>query len=63
MIANKAYEKHWKEKKMHYHESNISEEQGNLIITKDGSDGSLDSTAIENKLQIWKGTIYYKKQL
>ena len=55
MIANKAYEKHWKEKKMHYQESNISEEQGNLIITKDGSDGSLDSTAIENKLQIWKG--------
>ena len=63
MLGDKVYEKHWKEKKMHYHESNISEEQGNLIITKDGSDGSLDSTAIENKLQIWKGTIYYKKQL
>lgn len=56
MIGNKAYEKHWKEKEMYYQESNISEEQGNLIITKDGLDGSLDSTAIEDRLQIWKNS-------
>ena len=54
MIGNKTYEKHWKEKKKHYQKSNISEEQENLIVTQDGSDGSLDSAAIEKRLQIWK---------
>ena len=53
MLEDKVYEKHWKEKKAHYRENNISEELGNLIVTQDGSNGSLDSIVIESKLKRW----------
>lgn len=53
MLINKSYKKHWDEKKANYESVGISETLGNLIITEDGLDGSLDATLIESKIQTW----------
>ncbi|MDQ1002708.1 thymidine kinase [Neobacillus niacini] len=53
MLRNKAYKKHWDEKRANYESVGISETVGNLIITEDGLDGSLDATLIESKIQTW----------
>ncbi len=53
MLGNKSYEKGWEKKKAKYESVGISETHGNLIITEDGLDGSLDTTLIERKVQTW----------
>ncbi|MBL3889148.1 ATP-dependent RecD-like DNA helicase [Bacillus cereus] len=53
MLRNKSYKKHWEEKRANYESVGISETLGNLIITEDGLDGSLDATLIESKIQTW----------
>ncbi|WML49156.1 AAA family ATPase [Neobacillus sp. PS3-34] len=53
MLRNKSYKKHWGEKRANYESVGISETLGNLIITEDGLDGSLDATLIERKIQTW----------
>ncbi|WP_214630355.1 AAA family ATPase [Paenibacillus agaridevorans] len=53
MLRIKSYKKHWDEKKGNYDSVGISETLGNLIITRDGLDGSLDATLIESKIQTW----------
>lgn len=53
MLRNKSYKKHWDEKRANYESLGISETVGNLIITEDGLDGSLDATLIESKIQTW----------
>ena len=53
MLSNKSYKKHWDEKRAKYESVGISETLGNLIITEDGLDGSLDATLIESKIQTW----------
>lgn len=53
MLRDKAYKKHWDEKRANYESVGISETLGNLIITEDGLDGSLDATLIESKIQTW----------
>lgn len=53
MLRIKSYKKHWDEKKANYDSVGISENLGNLIITEDGLDGSLDATLIESKIQTW----------
>ena len=53
MLRDKLYKKRWDEKKANYESVGISENLGNLIITEDGFDGSLDATLIENKVHTW----------
>ena len=53
MLRDKSYKKRWDEKRANYESAGISETLGNLIITEDGLDGSLDATLIENKIQTW----------
>ncbi|RTQ92254.1 AAA family ATPase [Lysinibacillus telephonicus] len=53
MLGNKSYRKHWDEKRTNYESVGITEKIGNLIITEDGLDGSLDATLIESKIQTW----------
>ncbi|PKM86490.1 MAG: hypothetical protein CVU87_12025 [Firmicutes bacterium HGW-Firmicutes-12] len=53
MLRDKSYKKHWDEKRANYESVGISETLGNLIITEDGLDGSLDATLIESKIQTW----------
>jgi ATP-dependent exoDNAse (exonuclease V) alpha subunit len=53
MLRNKSYKKHWEEKKANYESVGISETLGNLIITEDGLDGSLDATLIESRIRTW----------
>lgn len=53
MLSNKSYKKHWEEKRANYESVGISETLGNLIITEDGLDGSMDATLIESKIQTW----------
>lgn len=53
MLRDKSYKKRWDEKKANYESVGISETLGNLIITEDGLDGSLDATLIESKIQTW----------
>ncbi|MTI81238.1 MAG: hypothetical protein FH758_10190 [Firmicutes bacterium] len=53
MLSDKSYKKRWDEKRANYESVRISETLGNLIITEDGLDGSLDATLIESKIQTW----------
>lgn len=53
MLSDKSYKKRWDEKRANYESVGISETIGNLIITEDGLDGSLDATLIESKIQTW----------
>ncbi|QHI73482.1 ATP-dependent DNA helicase [Aminipila terrae] len=53
MLRDKSYKKRWDEKRANYESVGISETLGNLIITEDGLDGSLDATLIESKIQTW----------
>lgn len=53
MLRDKSYKKRWGEKRVQYESVGISEALGNLIITEDGLDGSLDATLIESKIQKW----------
>ncbi len=53
MLREKSYKKRWDEKRANYERVGISETLGNLIITEDGLDGSLDATLIESKIQAW----------
>lgn len=57
MLKDKSYKEKWNEKRKNYEEIGISEENNNLIITKDGLDGSLDAKSIENKIKIWMKSI------
>lgn len=57
MLSDSAYRKRWEEKKTNYEREGISEVKGNLIITKDGLDGSLDAQLIEEKIKKWMITI------
>ncbi len=54
MLGNASYKDHWNEKKSNYEKLGISEKNGNLIITQDGLDGSLDSKLIEERINKWK---------
>ncbi|MEK3984247.1 AAA family ATPase [Paenibacillus sp. FSL K6-3166] len=53
MLRDKSYKKRWDEKRSNYESVGISEDIGNLIITEDGLDGSLDAMLIESKIQNW----------
>lgn len=53
MLRDKSYKKRWDEKRANYESVAISETLGNLIITEDGLDGSLDAMLIESKIQTW----------
>lgn len=53
MLRNKSYRKHWDNKRANYESAGVSETLGNLIITEDGLDGSLDASLIESKIQKW----------
>lgn len=53
MLRDKSYKKSWNEKRANYEAIGISETLGNLIITEDGLDGSLDATLIESKVRTW----------
>lgn len=53
MLRNKSYKRDWDKKRANYESVGISEIHGNLIITEDGLDGSLDATLIESKIQTW----------
>lgn len=53
MLGDRSYKKRWDEKRANYESVGISESLGNLIITEDGLDGSLDATLIESKIQTW----------
>ena len=54
MLSDTSYKSHWEEKKANYEKVGISEQKGNLIITQDGLDGSLDSKLIEDIIKRWK---------
>jgi hypothetical protein len=49
--------KKWENKKAYYQEYGISENKGNLIITKDGMDGSFDTEKVECKIRKWMDSI------
>ena len=53
MLSDKLYKRRWDEKKANYESVGISENFGNLIITQDGLDGSLDATLIQSKIKEW----------
>lgn len=53
MLKDKSYKNHWEEKKSNYTSIGIKESEGNLIITEDGLDGSLDASLIESKIKKW----------
>lgn len=53
MLRDKSYKKRWEEKRGNYERVGIAETLGNLIITEDGLDGSLDATLIESKIKEW----------
>lgn len=53
MLGNESYKKHWNGKRASYESVGISETLGNLIITRDGLDGSLDASLIESEIQSW----------
>ncbi|MBK5261798.1 MAG: AAA family ATPase [Peptostreptococcaceae bacterium] len=53
MLRDKPYKKRWDEKRENYESVGISETLGNLIITEDGLDGSLDAMLIGSKIQTW----------
>lgn len=53
MLGDKSYKNSWNKKKENYESVGISETLGNLIITSDGLDGSLDAMFIENKIKKW----------
>lgn len=53
MLRDKSYKSSWEKKRADYERAEISEERGNLIVTQDGSDGSLDASLIERKIQSW----------
>jgi len=53
MLRNKTYKKHWDEKRANYESVGIAETLGNLIITEDGIDGSMNATLIDSKIQTW----------
>lgn len=57
MLGNASYKKRWDEKRSNYEKSGVSESKGNLIITEDGLDGSLDAIEIENKITSWLESI------
>ncbi|QKG28870.1 ATP-dependent DNA helicase [Campylobacter sp. RM16187] len=57
MLSDSSYRKRWEEKKVNYESESISEIKGNLIITKDGLDGSIDAELIENKIRTWMADI------
>lgn len=54
MLGNNSYKDHWKKKKSNYKKSGITEQDGNLIITQDGLNGSLDSKKVEESINNWK---------
>ncbi|KAF1290189.1 AAA family ATPase [Candidatus Enterococcus leclercqii] len=53
MLGEKAYAEHWKKKKNDYYKHGISEEEGNLIVTQDELNGSIDSENIEAIITGW----------
>lgn len=53
MLSDKLYKRRWDEKRVNYERAGISENFGNLIITQDGLDGSLDATLIQSKIKEW----------
>lgn len=53
MLRDKSYKKRWDEKRANYESVGISETLGNLIITQDGLDGSLDVMLIQSKIKEW----------
>lgn len=57
MTNDYSYMKKWENKKAYYQEYGISENKGNLIITKDGMDGSFDTEKVECKIRKWMDSI------
>ena len=53
MLGVASYKRLWDKKQGNYEKAGISEKEGNLIITKDGLDGSLDAVEIEKKIKVW----------
>ncbi len=50
MLGNPEYRASWETKKKLYEANGYSEENGNLIVTMDGLDGSIDSQTIQDKI-------------
>lgn len=53
MLQVASYKRNWDRKRSNYEKAGISEREGNLIITQDGLDGSLDAEEIERKIRAW----------
>lgn len=53
MLGIPSYKRDWDQKRSHYEKAGISERANNLIITKDGLDGSLDAVEVESKIISW----------
>ena len=50
MLSNPEYSDYWEAKKKIYEANGYSEEKGNLIVTVDYEDGSVDSQDIQQKI-------------
>ena len=50
MLGNAEYKAAWEEKKKIYEANGFSEANGNLIVTEDGLNGSIDSQVIQEKI-------------
>jgi len=53
MLSKPSYQRSWERKEKNYEKVGISEAEDNLIITKDGLDGSLDAMEIEERIREW----------
>ena len=53
MLGIASYKRKWQEKRSDYESIGISEALGNLIITEDGLDQSIDAILIENRIKAW----------
>ena len=51
MLGDYGYRKDWERKKKLYSEHGISIENGNLILSQDELNGSIDSTKIKSQIQ------------
>jgi hypothetical protein len=50
LLGNAGYKASWEEKKKLYEANGFSEKNGNLIVTYDGLEGSIDSQTIQEKI-------------
>lgn len=55
LLGDEKYNKNWECKIEEYIKVGISEAKGNLVITKDNPNGSIDAALIEEKIKTWMG--------